>query len=1007
MSTVLWECSGPVEWWLGWMLGMSWQVALLAAAVWILTRLLRRSSASLRYALWLLVFIKLLLPPGLSAPWSPVTFAAGALPAAMEWGGVPAEPSVPQVSFPAPAFSRDSYADSSTGEAASEQEPAQRVAEGMPAPKNVLNVPMALMALWGVVAAGLLLLMTAQWHRHSRRLMRDAQPAPEEISAWGRTQALLLGLRHSVEIYVSPEVKVPCVMGFRKARVFLPRELILRLSPAQQADLIAHEMAHIKRGDLWTGWLASTLVCLYWFHPAVWLANFQLRREREMACDDKVLHATRREGSEYASTMVRVAEGFSGGVPAGAGFLGLFELADNLLQRVRAVSDATRKRRAGWRAAITVVLVALVLIPMGAWTTVSHAQADAASPAVAPASPVEQEIEQHYAKADDEVKEFIRFTARRFGPDGLWVPQDAFAKLTPEERNAKVDEAIKAIESGDPYKALAEAGALGDPRLLPALEQVALDMQEKLQDNRARWMAVAAMGRIGDKKAVPALVPLVDHYNKNVRLWARASLARITGEYFGADKDAWVKWANAAGPETAITPEALEKGSRQSEEKMKPLLEAAEKRNAGQSDNVQAAEKEIAEHYAAAGPEAKEYIKWTAGNFGRGGMWLPEGALDSLTPEQREEKVKYLVEVLNGEYGRHLCGALAEAGVLKDARLLPGLTKQAGYHRDDSDYDCRPKWIAVASLGRQDDPTSAPLLVDLVDHGNQNTRMWAQASMSRLTGQKFGTDKKAWAEWWNANGKEPKIDVAALKPWKPIGEKAAAVGAGGTGKVLRFDGVDDYIHIPSTPQLDLTADVTVGAWIKVAPECRGEAVVLFRGDAQIGRDPYGLGVDRGRMRFYVDLLGGQGAETRFAASGDLDGAWHHWVGVRDAAAGRVCLYRDGTLMSEAPAVGKREFDTAGMYNEIGSIDHGRWGPWGFFKGEVDQLSVWNVARTPEEIEREFREGLKGNEAGLVALWTFDEDGQTINDKSPSGITATLGSTPDADANDPARVAAEE
>ncbi|MDX9972618.1 MAG: M56 family metallopeptidase, partial [FCB group bacterium] len=633
MSTGL----GVVEWWLHWMLRMSWQVAVLAVAVWALTRLLRRSSASLRYSLWLLVFIKLLLPPGLSAPWSPATVAANAWPAGVRWTvDMPAVHSTSTAPAQWPALSADTFTES----APVADRPPVTVS---PAPKAAVSVPHAIMAIWAVVALGLLLLMTVQWRLHSRRLLRDAVLAPEEILVWGRTQALLLGLRRPVEIYVSPQVLVPCVMGFRKAIVFLPQDLIARLSPAQQADLIAHEIAHIKRGDLWTGWFASTLVCLYWFHPAVWLANFQLRREREMACDDKVLHATRREGTEYASTMVRVAEGFRGGVPAGAGFLGLFELADNLLQRVRAVSDATRTRRAGWRASITVVVVALAVIPMGAWTSVSHAQATPPQPAA----------------------------------------------------------------SAEPQQA----------------------------------------------------------------------------------------------PPAAAQP--------------------AEKASEAPTDNVQAAEKEIAEHYAAAAPELKEYIKWTARTFGRGGMWLPENAFESLTPEQREEKVKYLVEVLNGEYGRYLCGALAEAGVLKDARLLPGLTKHAGYHREDSDYDCRPKWIAVASLGRHDEPSSAPLLVDLADHGNQNTKMWAQASMSRLTGQNFGTDKKAWAEWWNANGKKPKIDVAALKAWKPVGESAPAVGAGRMGKVLRFDGLDDYIHIPPTPQLDLTADVTVGAWIKVAPECRG------------------------------------------------------------------------------------------------------------------------------------------------------------------------------------------
>ena len=126
----------------------------------------------------------------------------------------------------------------------------------------------------------------------------------------------------------------------------------------------------------------------------------------------------------------------------------------------------------------------------------------------------------------------------------------------------------------------------------------------------------------------------------------------------------------------------------------------------------------------------------------------------------------YLAALLqDGEYGRHLCNGLAEAGALKDPRLVPGLIKVAGYHRDDTDYDCRAKWMAVAALARQESPDAVPLLISLVDHGNQNTRMWAQAALSRTTGQDFKQDKQAWADWWKSQGHDA-IDTALLKPYQ-------------------------------------------------------------------------------------------------------------------------------------------------------------------------------------------------------------------------------------------------
>lgn len=176
-------------------------------------------------------------------------------------------------------------------------------------------------------------------------------------------------------------------------------------------------------------------------------------------------------------------------------------------------------------------------------------------------------------------------------------------------------------------------------------------------------------------------------------------------------------------------------------------------------------EAEVETRYAGAHPEIQEYILWTAKNFGPGGLWLPENAFANLPPEAREKRILYLVALFkDAEYGRHLCSALAEAGAFKDARMVPGLMKIAGYHRDGEDYDCRPKWMAAAALARQESAESVPLLISLVDHGNQNTRNWARAALARQTGQDFKQDKQAWARCWVALGHEP-VAEQFLKPY--------------------------------------------------------------------------------------------------------------------------------------------------------------------------------------------------------------------------------------------------
>ena len=184
------------------------------------------------------------------------------------------------------------------------------------------------------------------------------------------------------------------------------------------------------------------------------------------------------------------------------------------------------------------------------------------------------------------------------------------------------------------------------------------------------------------------------------------------------------------------------------------------------SHDMSKAGAEVRKHYAAAHPEIQEYILWTANSFGRNEMWLNEDAFASLTEEESQQLVRDLAALLeDGEYGRHLCPGLARASALRDERLVPGLMKVAGYHREEGDYDCRPKWMAVAALARQESDAAVPLLISLVDHGNQNTRKWARAALSRKTGQDFKEEKRAWAEWWQAQGHES-IDDELLRPWK-------------------------------------------------------------------------------------------------------------------------------------------------------------------------------------------------------------------------------------------------
>ena len=338
--------------WAAWMWPMTWQVALLAGLLWLLSFPLRKAPANLRYLLWLLVFFKLIIHPALATPWSAGTILSRlpvdvvVRPAAPESVGVPAEP----------------------GEAAAGTGIVQEleIGRGRPMARQTGTAAMA-GCIWAGVAAFLVLLLAAQSFRFTRRILRLCSPAPDGVLHVFRRQQATVGTFRGT-VHLCGAITTPGVFGLFRPRILLPADWQENFTEDELTNVIAHELAHVKRLDLLVSWATTLLACLYWFHPAVWIASRYLRREREMACDDVALMATGREGRAYAGTILRVAEGFSERVPAGVGLLGLLEMSDNLLHRVRAAGDSTRPRRAGL-GSLALVLLMVSLLPMGTWRT--------------------------------------------------------------------------------------------------------------------------------------------------------------------------------------------------------------------------------------------------------------------------------------------------------------------------------------------------------------------------------------------------------------------------------------------------------------------------------------------------------------------------------------------------------------------------------------------------------------------------------------------------------------
>ncbi len=170
---------------------------------------------------------------------------------------------------------------------------------------------------------------------------------------------------------------------------------------------------------------------------------------------------------------------------------------------------------------------------------------------------------------------------------------------------------------------------------------------------------------------------------------------------------------------------------------------------------------------------------------------------------------------------------------------------------------------------------------------------------------------------------------------------------------LSFAG-NDFLEVATASKKLKPASLTVAAWVKVAPSTREWAWVAGQGDN------YGLVVNRNdddSVFFYVHSKGGEWVGT---SSGDVhirDGRWHHIVGLFDANAKKLFVYKDGVR------VGAQDADVAVDYSigngfSIGSMQGER-----RFHGVIDDVRVYSHVLSQAELASLASAALARQESG--------------------------------------------
>lgn len=347
--------------WIALFLPVALKGSLLVALLLLVDRLMRSASASARHLIWFLGTSGLLLLPILEAgipSWKVVPVPGregdsaiagapgpGAASATVAGAGAfaPATVDGADISVPAMVAPTDISISARVG---------TRDAERLPAPRQPkASVPLAIWCL-SVWLSGILLLALARAPGLAQlgRFWREARPPAG--AGWPQ---LLRSLCHDMGVHsppvllVSPRALAPMTWGLRHPVVLLPRDCH-GWSEDLRRQVLLHELAHIRRRDCLTQFVAQCVCLLHWFNPLVWVAGRRLRAERERACDDLVLGAGTLPSS-YANHLLQIASHLGSRERAASAGLAMARRS-SIFDRLDAVLDARRCRRSPSRRAV-------------------------------------------------------------------------------------------------------------------------------------------------------------------------------------------------------------------------------------------------------------------------------------------------------------------------------------------------------------------------------------------------------------------------------------------------------------------------------------------------------------------------------------------------------------------------------------------------------------------------------------------------------------------------------
>ncbi|MDR1964134.1 MAG: M56 family metallopeptidase [Planctomycetaceae bacterium] len=161
----------------------------------------------------------------------------------------------------------------------------------------------------------------------------------------------------------SPSVSGPFLIGTFHPILLLPFGMARTASDNQLRTVFLHELAHLKRWDVWSSWVMSVLLVVHWFNPFLWAAIRRMNADREEACDAMALETlNQNERLAYGHALIDIAEHFLSPRKT-PGLVGISETKELMTGRIEMIQKVGTWKWY-WKMLATVLALFIALVTM-------------------------------------------------------------------------------------------------------------------------------------------------------------------------------------------------------------------------------------------------------------------------------------------------------------------------------------------------------------------------------------------------------------------------------------------------------------------------------------------------------------------------------------------------------------------------------------------------------------------------------------------------------------------